>query len=247
MPNLDQLDQLYMKWAQAAAERDADGRDINAESVADWFGLPSTWEPRESYLEEIEHVLNDGTDDFPTTPLPPEIIAYRLSLWLNSPIGVDHPLVRNARHWRDVSIAMGFGDASAADEKQLYILVSKSCNNQELSENLGNFDEFRAHAERERVEESEGVKITKLPNGDVYYIAVVVIAGQQSVAFLNNNTGAINVFTFDGDKVPIQQSTGIQSYILQAPKQVIEFGELATSQFDHSRRLKQVVIRSCVL
>ena len=76
------------------------------EDLVSLTGWPSEWK-HEPYLEELQHLLNDCSEDLESMTgrdiaIPDEFIAYNLSKWSGTRVPVTHPLVVDHNHWRDV-------------------------------------------------------------------------------------------------------------------------------------------------
>ena len=59
----------------------------------------------EPYFEELQHILNDGSEDL-GVPLPPEVIAYKLSIWSDTRVPATNILVRDSQKWLNVFLRL---------------------------------------------------------------------------------------------------------------------------------------------
>jgi len=206
---MNQYDQLLMQWAKE--------NHLNAED----FGIPiAQYVSPDDSTEELPHILNDYSEEGVATPLPREIIAYKLSLWSGQNVPPTHPLVVHNNKYRDAMIDLDFGppenQADRITAKQLGLLIHQ------LAPDKIDLEHFNAYLEDDTtVGQGESVYVTNI-NGQIYRFAI----DQNEVAhFLGEN--GMRSFTLDGNPAP-PGGPGIQAILLQSPHRAVEPGQLAS-------------------
>lgn len=220
MLSVRDADRVFWSWVDDLV---SSGDIESRQDIEDYHYPPSKLSVPDPYVEELEHILDDSSYDFPENPMPLELIAYFLSLWSGSDVPVDHPLVRQHAKWKEVLIDAGFGNVNKADLKQLFLLIRGIAKRPEVVENLPDFSDVRDFADSDDIQSSEGVKIVRIPDVGDYFIAVL----NDMVVFLDVNTNDYKVYDFDGNRVDVDNDK-IISYIRSAPKSLIDFGALSS-------------------
>jgi hypothetical protein len=230
---MHKLDSTLLTWAKKHAEQIYQHLETKVNPNHNWrqedisevvtgaIAWPSEWSS-EPYLEELPHVLNDYAEEF-GVPIPPVLIAYHLSLWTGGRVPPTHPLVQNAKQWREIALKMEFDDATAEETLGL-IKLAHSIAKGETAENLPTIEDITAHHEAPTL---EGRLFTVNAGESIIYLLV----GEDSFAAMNDE-GQTVVMDFNGNRLHSGANLArIQEYITQGMKfsrPITDKGELAS-------------------
>jgi hypothetical protein len=226
MNDLQPIDIFFVKWFKANQDRMipiSDGSRWTIQEYVEFAGWPSEEEP-EKHFEELQHILNDSEYDL-GIPLPPEIIAYRLSKWAGNQVPVTHPLVVNNKKWLEVYYATEYDAAKPADHKQLFILIYQIAG-PELKENLGEFSELSEYIDSPSIEDQSDIHLFVI-NDELYYIAT-----SESMVAIMDGRGNLKIFDYNGTRLYQEIDTlKIKNYIIGGMRhytEVTDTNELAS-------------------
>lgn len=232
--NMNYYDKILRDWAITNAEAIYKHLETNINPAVNWRNenivdivvegnnWPSTWKQESPYLEELPHVLNDYSYDY-GVPFPPEIIAYKLSLWVGQTIPKTHPLVVNSKHWYEVALNIDFDNNHKADEVELIKLLRDITADEELLNNLPTVEDIIVHHD------------APLGDGRLYIVnmgeSLLYLAITDDNVYAMNNDGKVVVLDFDGNRINVGNTDRIRSYIIGGLKfsnSLTDKGELAS-------------------
>jgi hypothetical protein len=244
MKTLKEHDNLLRSWAKQNAEtiyrhletkvdKKVDWRDQDiANIVTDWIGLPSEYE-HEPYCEELVHILDDATTEF-GIPIPSEIIALRLSIWIGKTVPTTHPLVQHYRHWYETYLDFESGRGNKDDIIQLFRLVYSTIpkdgnRSEELAENLPSLEDIENYYSEP---EPDGYLYTINTGDSAIYLAI----NDTNVTAMDDELKIV-VLDFEGNIVETARTNRVKDYIIQGlkfSKPVTDRGELASLVGNHT-------------
>jgi hypothetical protein len=216
--------QFLRQWLATAKPRFKEsGRPLTADDLENWFGDPD--QVPDPYLEEIQHVLDNGNFDI-DPPLPPEIMAHKLSLWGGKPVPVSHPLVQNCSKYRDLWIESEYDPIPPEIWAPFLELVRSVVEpGSELWENLGDDEEHLEFMNRAPIEIEQ---IATIRIGDGGYLLGVFKDGRVALASMD---GDLRIYNMEGQPDPGKyDEEEVLRVLARSPSrsEVTEPGELAS-------------------
>lgn len=239
---MNYYDKVLRDWAINNAETIYRHLETNVNPAVNWrnenivdivIGIgdkwPSSWQAGPPYLEELPHILNNYSYEY-GVPFPPEILAYKLSLWVGQNVPKTHPLVANNEHWYQVALNIDFDSNDKVDEIQLIELLRDIVVDEELLGNLPTVEDITAHHDA-----PEG-------DGQLYIVnigeSIIYLAVTDDNVYAMNDEGKVIILDFDGNRVNFDANTDrIRNYIVNGmkfSKPLTDRGELASIVGNHT-------------
>lgn len=188
--------------------------------VIDW--LPRLDEDNDGkFIEDMYHVLDDHSFDF-GIPIPPEALAYCLSVFVGKSVPTTHPFITNSKYWREIVIDISDDCSNKSDEIRFIKLLRGITADENLLENLPTVQDVEEYYESPT---GDGKIFIINSKDSLIYLAV----SDEYVAAMNDD-GKVVVLDFDGNKLDIRTDR-IKSYIISKMKyfkEIADNSELAS-------------------
>lgn len=142
---------LKISFEDYIKKREDDYVDTFKEDILSW-AEPAYDEP--AYLEDLDHILDNGADDRITKgiPLPEWVTRFRVSQFMGRDVGMNHPFVKDREAWHEHFASGVWGKPDPVTEKEFDNIIRSSMSPERYKE----FYQYENEPKVETGDEDEG-------------------------------------------------------------------------------------------